>query len=132
MTCRHCLLACTLCNIPSTASHFLSAFCLFSLDRLPRLCFCSFFFLFQRFSLCWIFPLCSEELYYTEMEPNADKLQCLNQTGNPPIQMLPSGSHSLDLVPGTGLFCILGGPEQFVPSFSNPQQPQQGEVVSVV
>lgn len=72
MTCRYCLLACTLCNIPSTASHFLSAFCLFSLDRLSRLCFCSLFPLFQTFSLCWSFSLCSEELCYTETEPNAD------------------------------------------------------------
>lgn len=39
-----------------------------------------FFPLFQTFSLCWSFPLCSEELYYTETEPNVDKPTAVSES----------------------------------------------------
>lgn len=131
MTCRYCLLACTLCNIPSTASHFLSAFCLFFfLDKLPRLCFCSFSPNLCCFKDCWIFSLCSEELYYTEKEPNVRKLTAVSEANwksshldcfqvSAPRTWCRALAYSASIV----------WDEQFVPSFPNPLQLQQGRGV---
>lgn len=108
MTCRYCLLACMLCNILSTASHFLSAFCLVFFHAGSLGCVFALYPLFQRFSLCWIFSLCSQGLYCTEKEPNAHELTAVSEANwkSSHLDLPLSGVCSSDLVPGTDLFCI--------------------------